>query len=408
MDVNDIKALLEGADDDWLFRQGDPVLWLLTNKLGIHPVGIILVVTIVTSAITFGGGWIVSHVVYPDMPMIRVEDPEHLWYALLVHCAYLPIIWLIWLWQPQAIVNTLKSLRDQNVILDEEKAQFEALCEKMRGCMNRGYLPFAAVLVVLIIVVLQTSVVFPAQTAAMGKPYFWFVDKRFYYWLNIASWFLTYYVTAMVAIKGVLTLGWFYYLFRKLSVRVHPLHPDQAGGLGAIGNLAARYGAIGIAIGMMAASYGISRALAGAGWIHPDIIILYGLYLILTPVSLLLPMWSAHEGMLKARSQPLAQISGEFGTMLREVLQARGDQSQEMWFIESLCFEVTLRRKGEPGTGDRSDLDKGLQKLQARYNLIMGTFPVWPIRFGFARNLTIVALLPLVTGVVSLISSILG
>jgi hypothetical protein len=148
----------------------------------------------------------------------------------------------------------------------------------------------------------------------------------------------------MVAIKGVLTLGWFYNLFRKLSVRVHPLHADEAGGLGAIGNLAAKYGAIGIAIGIMAASYAVARVHAGAGWQYPDIIALYVLYLILTPVSLLLPMWSAHEGMLRARSQTLSQISGEFSTMLCKVLEAEaGKSKQRKWSIEFLGFEVILR-----------------------------------------------------------------
>lgn len=395
------------SENDWTLR-GDPAWWLLARKLRIPTAGIILVVTIVTAAITFGGGWIVSYVLYPDAPMIRVGDPGHLWYALLVHFVYLPIVWLIWLWQPHGIANTLESLWAQNVILDDEKDQFEVLCEKMHVCMNRGYLPLGAILVVVAFVVLQTCFAFPAQTVAMGKPYFWFYDRGFYYWMNITSWSLTYYVTAMVVIKGVLTLGWFYYLFRRLSVRVHPLHPDGAGGLGAIGDLAARYGAIGIAIGMMAASYAVGRVHAGAGWVYPDVIALYVLYLILTPVSLLLPMWSAHEGMLKARSQPLSQVSGEFETMLHEVLQAGADESQEWWSIEFLDSEVTLRRKGEPGNRDRSDLDKRLEKLQARHKLIMDTYPVWPIRFGFARNLTLVALLPLVTGIVSLLSTILG
>jgi hypothetical protein len=387
----------------WVLPGGDPLLWFLTQKLHFPTLWIVVVIVLLTAGITFGAGSIVSYLVYPDASIIRVFDPKHLYYALVVHVVYVPFMWLIYFWQSKVVVDTLTSLREQNVIVDEEKTQFHDLSDRMRRCMNGWYWPVIAVVVVSAVVALQTVVAFPQQASALGKQSFWFYDFRFY-WLDTAVWFLSYYVTAMVVIKGMLTLGWFCYLFRKLRVRVDLFHPDGVGGMGALGHLSGRYSAIGIGIGVIAASYTFVRVSIGAGWAYPDAFVLYALYVILTPAALFLPIWSAHERMLEARCQLLSKISAEIDTMLCKMLQGCDKEPPRGWSIHFLGVEVLFRRARDPRDWERSDEDKHLETLQARYKLIMDIYPTWPIRISLTRNLTIVGILPLVTGIVGLIS----
>jgi hypothetical protein len=380
-------------------------LWFLTQKLRLSVAWTIVGIVVLTGIITFGAGSLVSYVMYPDALMIRVFDPQHVYYAVIVHLIYIPAMWFVYFWQPRALVDTLSSLREQNVIADEGKPRFEELSERMRLFTNRWYWPVLAALAVSAIVALQTVWSFPQQAGALGKVSFWLYDARFY-WLNTAVWFLSYYVTAMVAIKGMLTLGWFFYLFRKLQVHLDISHADGVGGMGALGRLAARYSAIGIGIGVIAASYTLMRLWIGAGWLYADTAVLYVLYLLVTPAALLMPIWSAHERMVEARCHLLSKLSGEIDVMLCKMLDAPDEPPPPSWSLRFLGIEVVFRRGAERADREYPAIERRLQKLQARYGFVADQYPTWPIRIAFARNLTIVGSVPLFTAVIGLLADV--
>jgi hypothetical protein len=396
----------ERMEKSWVQCRGDPLLWALTRSGKLANWQITLAMVLLTAAVTFGIGAILSYVVYADVALIRVFDPEHLFFALATHLVFLPIVWIIYLWQPRGIVDTLDSLRSQSVIPDAETAQFEELCQTCRARMNWWGLPILAIAVVVVLVALQTILVFPAQMDSLGRPYFWFYNKACYYLLFTLAWMFTYYATAMVVLKGVLSLATCNYVFRTLRIDVHPLHPDGAGGLGAIGRLAARYGLIGIAIGIMAAAITADRVLLGLGWAYPDAFALYALYVIITPTALILPMWSAHERMVEARDHLLEQVSAQFETLLRDPRPPATLPVAAGLSVELPGYEVVLRRKAGPDN-TTMDVEGNLEKLEARHRLIKDTYPTWPIPSHLFRNLSITALLPLVTSLMGILADVL-
>jgi hypothetical protein len=79
-------------------------------------------------------------------------------------------------------------------------------------------------------------------------------------------------------------------------------------------------------------------------------------------------------------------------------------QAPRAWSIKVLGFEVLIRRSRAPGESEPLATDNQLEKLHATYRLLKDTFPTWPIPVHFARNLCVVSVLPLMTGIVGLIA----
>lgn len=244
----------------------------------------------------------------------------------------------------------------------------------MKTNLDSSRLSIAAALAVLFFILVQTLVVFPTESRQLGKPYFWFYDKRYYFLVFVPVLSLSYYAVAMAAIKGILALVWFNLLFRRFQARVHPLHPDEGGGFGALGSLAVKYSLIAVGLGAMAATLTVVRILIGSGWAHMDLLALYALYIVLTPISLVSPLWSAHQAMVRARNEFLHDISNEFEKILVE---------------------------GKPQDWE------SLGELKARYTFIRETYPTWPISFAIFRRFSITASLPLITGVASILIDVI-
>lgn len=353
-----------GPHETMVLYRSDPLLRLLVERLKLPALTIVGLAVTISAASVFGVGAIASYWVHERAEIIRVFDPVHLGYNLVVIFLNIPLVWAVYVWQPRGIASTLRSLRQNDVIVERTKGSFEEFRKRMMANLDSFRLAIAAVLVVLLFQLLETVIVLPAEAQRLGKPVFSFYDKRYYYFFFVPVLSVTYYVVAMVVLKGLLALFWFNHLFREFEARVQPLHPDEAGGFGALGRLAVKYGLISVALGVIPAWVSLVRVFSGSGWAHTDVIVLYAFYIVLVPVCVISPVWSAHKAMARARDELLGEISS--------------------------AFEQTLRQEKTPDW-------KTLDELLATYAHIKDTFPTSPIPLAIRRRFSITALVPLLT-----------
>lgn len=361
---------------------GDPLWNLLITRWKLPLPAILVMVVAVGAILVFGLGAVVSYRVHPRADIVRVFDPGHLQYALLVQFVYTPLVWVMYLWQPLGIAGTLDSLRQADVIVETQDQSVEAFTRRMNRVLSGSRVFVAVVLTLLLVLVLETFVVIPQEALGRGQPFFWFYDKRFYLVVFVPILYLTAYVTIVVVLKGILALAWFYRLFRTFPARVHPLHPDGVGGFGALGSLAIKYGLIAVALGVVGTTLTLSRLLAGTGQLYLDSVLFYASYVVLTPLTLVVPLWSAHQAMVSVRNEMLRDLSGGFDKALEGMdSQQRGGGSSEMAWEHAA-------------------------ELRVRHKFVSETYPTWPLSLAGFRRFAIAAALPLITSAASIMIDI--
>lgn len=362
---------------------GDPLWNLLTQRWNLSlPITVGLVVT--ANAISvFGFGAVVSYWVHPQANIIRVFDPAHLYYALVCVFVYVPSIWLMYLWQPLGIAKTLHSLRQNDVIVETQDQSLETFTKRMNAALSNWLLLIAVTVVLLVGLLLETAIVLPTEAGDWGKVFFAFYDKRYYFLVFVPILYLTAYAAIMLAVKGVFALVWFNLLFRRFEARVHPLHPDGVGGFGPLGSLAVKYSLIAVGLGVVGTTLAVNRVLFGTGRLYLDSLLFWALYITLTPASLITPLWSAHQAMVRARNGVIDGVSSEFDKTLE-----------------------SLRQKPGRVGGSKKAWDK-LDEFKARYTFVKDTYPTWPLSLAAFGRFSLAAALPLVTGIASIVINVM-
>ena len=361
---------------------GDPLWHLLIERLKIPWPVIPVVVVLIGAVLVYGLGAAVSYLSHPEANIIRVFDPEHLYYSLIVCFVGTPLIWLIYLWQPIGLANTLVSLRDNEVIVETQDQTLETFAARMTRALNSPRLLIAVVVALLTVLVLETVFIFPMDTALRGRAFFWYYDRVYYILVWVPLVYLTVYVLVILVAKSILTLVWLNLLFRTFPARVHPLFPDGVGGFAPLGSLAVKYALIAVFLGLAVASFDIARYLFGPGGVYVDSLLFWACYATLTPACLIAPIWSAHKGMVINRNRLLRDVSKE---------------------IERILTQETPKR-----TESLEKSGKTLVDLKSRYTLIKDSYPTWPVSFGTFRRFSITAAVPLITGVASILIDVLA
>jgi hypothetical protein len=183
----------------------------------------------------------------------------------------------------------------------------------------------------------------------------------------------------MVGVKQLVTVLYLNRLFQWFDVHIRPLHSDEAGGLGALGDFTLKTSLLVVMIGVVAAIFTAIDWLTGANPLaRSDILIFWASYILSIPISLIAPMLAAHGAMQKTRNEKLDEIARE--------------------------FENTLSDAGVTKTGDAEAIKKAnekLEELRIRYRIVAESFPTWPVPERLFRNFSITASLPLLTGLAS-------
>jgi hypothetical protein len=185
---------------------------------------------------------------------------------------------------------------------------------------------------------------------------------------------------------GVLTLGrllaglvFIGRFFQSFKIRINPMSPDSAGGIGFVGGMLITSALIATAFGMGATGLVYVNLAAGNNPLgRVEVIILGLIYLVLTPLLFYSLMWSPHRALLRAREDALKPLADEF------------------------------QRASTPGKPSRNinvDAIKSktdqLVEIKRQYELIRDSFPIWPLEIGSLRSLLATSILPAVSTLLS-------
>jgi hypothetical protein len=363
--------------------KNDPVLYFFREKLGFSDLGITLFLTGVAATAVFGLGWIADRS-YTGGGSRFIQPQFYSWASVMVFLAG-PLWISFYVWQPGAIANVLQSFEQTDVIQEvSEKGSKNAnsysdFLIQFQMAIGSKRWAITAVILAVCFGVLEYLVVFPSFLGTVGRSAFWY-DVKWFLIVILLILVGGVYVSCMIVLKQVRTILYFNRLFQRFNVRIHPMHPDEAGGLGALGNFTLKTSLITVGIGVGAAAFSaIGWATGASPFTRPDLLIFWALYILITPTNLMVSMLSAHRAMQEARNERLNEISQEFERTLSDAS------------VTKIKDAEAIKKANEK-----------LKELQTRYNLVAESFPTWPVPARLFRSFSITASLPMVSGLISM------
>jgi hypothetical protein len=363
------------------FWRNDPVLGLLRDRLNLSGTKIIITIFLFTAVLHHLFG-IIADSIYTGRG-VRYADPDYLYFNLAWLLFFVPFIWLFYLWQPRAVDRVLDTLKENDVIgpvIKETNSPVKSLAafrERFAFCVTRKFWYILALIPVVLFWVYSYFVSWPAEFELAGEPAFWFSIEWFTA-LFIIGYSVTFYVLWVFVLRHIQITHFFNRLFYWFDVKIKAVYPDEAGGLGAIGEFTVRTGMIAVGVGVMAVAYGFYIWSNTGSYVRADVIAFFLLYIVITPLAVILPMLGAHQAMKRARGKNLEEVSQEFSRVL-----------------SGLDATITADAEAIKKTNEK------LSELKQTYQLIYDAFPVWPISLRLARNFSITASLPLLSGLIS-------
>jgi len=201
------------------------------------------------------------------------------------------------------------------------------------------------------------------------------------FWLRILGELIDLFIGYAVVLSIVRILVTLFFLnqsFDWFNIRINPLHPDGAGGLGILREV--MWNSAGIMLGVALSFYEdsllTSRVL--------DILLLIVAYAALIPLLFLSWLFIPHRAMLRDRETVLQPLTEEFNKVLSEMTPVANAKTAQI----------------------AADTER-LTELTKRYALWRDTFPVWPIEVAQIRQLMVAFILPgLVPLLIALLSAI--
>jgi hypothetical protein len=362
-------AILHAQD---IYRN-DPLMILLREKVILNNLQL-LICMVILSFIYFCGLYIL-----PDTGHGLVNQPL---FALL-ETITATFFFVAYLWIPDSVILLFNTLRangvlDQAVNGEGTSEAYAKLLKDLSFWMSRVWWPIAALVFV--------AIYLGTRYVTKGPPFLDYVPS----WLQIVTALLDV-VIAYIALMGIvrilITLAFTNKLFLSFTLRVRPLHPDGAGGLGTM------WGIVWLSALVMLGTTLLffitiqltinSSTLAST----LDSIMLIALYVILTPLLILGWFILPHSLMLGARDKVLRLLADDFRRAIEGMQSLDGKGAKEI-LEENERFAA----------------------IKSRYDLLRDNFPTWPMEIGQVRRLvatlTLPALISLVPYIVSVVNFI--
>lgn len=339
--------------------QHDPLLVLLRDRWHLSTFWICVGAVLLPGSVYFFWwlGWIRTAAVWSVSDTLSV---------LLQTFLLFPVIFLIYGLIPGSIAGLFNTLKTNGVIGEPRKNQpssktYEAFVQQMVSWIDNVGWVLAIVVLVVCYALYRLLLLEPGSSSPV--PYWMRVCAVISYWPLM-------YVTGISVLRIVLALIFTNWLFSRFTLQVKPLHPDGAGGLGAMGNLL--WMSVGIMLWevlLLAASV-LSHNLI---WLSlSEMILLGAIYIALTPALLIGWLLFPHSMMVKARDEMLRPLTDAYQQALTQSL------SSNAYDTRSLVGET-----------------RRLTALKQRYDLVHDTFPVWPLETGTLGRIAVTVILPL-------------
>ena len=301
-------------------------------------------------------------------------QPSDVVYELLVH----PLILGYFCWF-QGVGNRLFSELTQRHIISSESHLQNVIAESSKWLQSKwvGRVALAITLLSVCWIVLAFAPL-PGLQPYPEAPYpSWITAHPAIVWSQVPGLVIVIYALLLTVYDVVIIIIALYAAFRNQEIRVEPLNPDKAGGLGFIGRFSANLCYLIGAIGLLQS---VRTVQAQADLTEPRnymFVVGFVLYLLLAPSIFFIPLWTSHAAMKRYRDSLLADVSKRFDAILSRVRSLRQEGDKE---AEALLGEM--------------------QQLDEMRTLIAKQTPVWPFNVGSVRKffgLVFSPILPAVT-----------
>jgi hypothetical protein len=366
------------------FWKNDPILRLLIGRWKFSSLCASLVLDGIIIVMIYGLGWVA------DKPYtgngMRFGEPRYfLWILLLIIISSLTFFF--YTWQPKALAELFKTFMDNKVTLEVAESggpyinSYNEFLDKLSKTMNSWIWPTLTFILSVTLILLEVFLVFPAALGKMGRSSFWYDTKWFLVIFMIAL-FIVLYSGWMMIIKQIHAYIYLNRMFHWFNVNLYPLHADEAGGLGKVGNYTLKTSVLLVIIGAGVAIESLAEWIFNKT-LQFDLLLFWIIYAVLTPVNFFLPMLAAHRVMKEKRNAELNVIS-------HEITKTLSDSS----LIKENDIQII------------KNANEKLRELQSRHEFVVSNFPIWPIPARHFRNFSLSALLPLIYGLTSTVLDI--
>lgn len=210
----------------------------------------------------------------------------------------------------------------------------------------------------------------------------WIVKYKLSFVIIEFVWWVLFSITVIFIFRTLVGIWWINQAFRVFRINVRPLYPDRVGGLKPLSQFSLRLGYIifffGLELGFNQYFTGqkMTGVLGHASWTF-DIILVWGVYIILAPLAFFAPIGAAHDAMQKAKDAEILLISGYFE---KEYKLLRNNLGQSIKYFKK-----------------RSNKIEELRKLYA----MIDSFPVWPFQLQKIAQFFATVLSPLILTIMS-------
>lgn len=365
----------------------DPLITLLVDRWKWKEWQVIGFLMAISAAIMLGIGSYAS-AVYSG-PGRRIQSSDNIAFILAWILIFIPLVWSIYLWQLRAVKTLFHKLREEGVFGKPSSDRFQKISDATLAIEKKLSQPWVYFTVLLLIVLFwyyEINFGWPQQFRSNGPQYWW--EVRWYRPIHIFAWTLSLYAIFTLAIRQLLIVNGISSIMKRFEISIKVLDPDEAGGLGSMGDFIKTSIFFVIGIGVLAALFAIEVALAGANILERlDVLGLFLIYIVLAPLCLVIPTIQVSNAMVRARQKAIEPIAKKFQETVEE--------------IRNLPLEETSTEVIEK-------LNKRLEALQKQHVLIIQAFPITPITIRSIRNISFTALLPLVSGIISITLQLLN
>ena len=362
----------------------DFILNPLYLRFGLTSMRIIVFIAVISGILFFGAGSIAS-LSYEGLGK-HITSFDNILFLVAWLVIFVPLIWSAYLWQAKTVPELIFGLIQNDSFgksTSESRKTAVRLSQTTLKFMTNFWVYFLAAGTLILFWIVELTVSWPEQFQISQE--YWF-EVKWYLPIHILTWSITLYPLFIFVIRHILFIARLRITFEKCTLEVKPLAPDECGGLGKIGDFIKASILVSIGLGLIAVLFSFVIYLNGSDILkRPDVVSLFILYIVLVPLSLLIPLLSARSAMLQSRERFLTPIAIEF----QEVLD-------------------TTQKKIPKQTNALQGINERLNEIQRYREIVMKTYPTLPISLGALQKFSVSASIPLLSGAASLAFQILA
>jgi hypothetical protein len=367
-------------------RMRDPIIGLFVQRWKWSDTKIIIFFSGLLAFIAIGAGGVASSM-YTGAGE-RISSLSNVGFLLIWIFFFMPMLVGMYLWQIRA-ASSLFEMLEENKVIVESHSHDRSRVQQIRQTLFQRLTKLDIYLLVFAFIGIslyyELTTGWPQQFKLVTQ--YWYEVKWYLPLYIIFGWSLPLYMEGIIMVRQWIIVSTLSNFIESADLQLEILHPDSVGGLGVLGEFIRKSSLFAMGLGIMAATYALDVSFSGSPILERlDVGGFFIIYLILLPLCLIFPLISSQKSMRKARNKILEPIALEFQATLRAAYP-----------------KVT-----EISTTEIRELNERLEQLQKHRDLILHNFPVSPIQTNALRAFSISAMLPLISGIISIALQILG